>query len=152
MKPVIFFLFLFVLAGNVHAQQTPPSPPPVMKDTTGNDADSSDFDKEFKTVQIEAQFPGGPQGWLSFLQNTLRVNTPVKHKAPAGTYTVLASFLVDKEGKVYEIKILKDPGYGCAEEVIRVLKKSPDWIPARQNGRNVIYRQKQTITFQVDSK
>jgi len=44
---------------------------------------------------------------------------------------------------------LNDPGYGCGAEAVRVIKKGPKWQPAIQNGRNVIYRQKQNITFEV---
>ena len=151
MKPIFFLLLLFVLATNTHAQKVPPPPPPVMHDTTADDeTDSADFDKEFKTVQIEAKFPGGPQAWAMWLQKTLKANTPVKHKAPPGRYTVLISFLVDKTGKVFEVNVEQDPGYGCAEEVLRIFNKTPNWTPAVQNGKNVIYRQKQTITFQVD--
>jgi len=44
---------------------------------------------------------------------------------------------------------MNDPGYGTAEEAVRVIKNSPSWIPAVQNNKNVNYRQKQNITFQV---
>jgi len=56
---------------------------------------------------------------------------------------------VDKHGKVSEVKAIKDPGYGTATEAERVIAKGPNWIPAVQNGKKVIFRQKQNITFQV---
>lgn len=108
-----------------------------------------DYDKEFKTVQIEARFPGGVESWTTFLIHTLKSNVPIKHRAPAGLYTVVCSFLVLKDGTVSEVTALNDPGYGVAQEAVRVLKKSPKWIPAMQQGRAVIYRQKQSITFEV---
>ena len=86
----------------------------------------------------------------SYLEDNLKVKTPVKHHAPPANYTVLLSFLVLKDGTVTEVEALQDPGYGCAEEAMRVLKKSPKWLPAVQNGKPVIYRQKQLITFVVD--
>ena len=97
-----------------------------------------------------ARFPGGAKGWQTFLEQALKVNTPVKHHAPMGSYTVLISFLVLKDGSVTEIEVLNDPGYGCAQEATRVLKKSPKWNPATINGDPVIYRQKQSLTFLVD--
>jgi len=57
--------------------------------------------------------------------------------------------LVDKEGKVIDVQALTQPGYGTSEEAIRVIKNSPNWLPAIQNDKPVIYRQKQDITFQV---
>jgi protein TonB len=35
------------------------------------------------------------------------------------------------------------------EEVVRLMKTSPDWIPAMQNGRNVTAYKKQTVTFVI---
>ncbi len=104
------------------------------------------------SYQIEAKFPGGNAAWVQYLESTLKSNVAAKHKAPAGIYTVSVSFLVDKNGKVIEVQALTDPGFGTAEEAIRVIKNSPDWIPAIQNNKPVIYRQKQNITFQVTEK
>ena len=108
-----------------------------------------DYDKEFKTVQIEAKFPGGQGEWRKFLERNLNSNVPVDNGAPPGNYTVIVSFLVDKEGNISEVKAENNPGHGTAEEAVRVIKRGPKWQPAVQNGRNVIYRQKQSITFQV---
>ncbi len=110
---------------------------------------TEDYDKEFKTVQIQAKFPGGPDAWIKYLQRNLRSDTPTDNGAPAGNYTVIVSFLVDKTGAISEVKADNDPGYGTAAEAVRVIQRGPAWQPAVQNGRNVIYRQKQSITFQV---
>jgi len=79
----------------------------------------------------------------------LNSETAAENGAPAGRYTVTLSFIVDREGNISDIQTLNDPGYGTAAEAIKVIKKSKQWIPAIQNGRNVIYRQKQSITFVV---
>jgi protein TonB len=62
---------------------------------------------------------------------------------------VYLNFIVDKSGNISEVTAENDPGYGTKEEAIRVLKKGPVWKPAVQNGRYVIYRHRQSITFQV---
>ena len=110
---------------------------------------TEDYDKEFKTVQIQAKFPGGLDAWAKYLQRNLRQDTPTENGAPTGNYTVIVSFLVDKTGAISEVKAENDPGYGTAAEAVRVIQRGPTWTPAVQNGRNVIYRQKQQITFQV---
>lgn len=148
MKSLALIFFLFVAATSVRAQQ---APAPVAADTTiDNETDSTDVDKEFTAVDIEAKFPGGTNAWRLFLQKNLHTDVPVKNKAPKGRYTVLIQFLVDKQGNVSDLKILEDPGYGCADEVLRIFKKSPAWVPAVQHGRNVIFHQKQAITFLVE--
>lgn len=108
-----------------------------------------DYDKEFISVQKEASFPGGMPAWIRFLQTNLNGDVPVSNGAPEGMYTVIISFLVDKEGKISEVRAVNDPGYGVAEEAIRVIKKSKVWIPAESNNHKVIYRQSQKITFMV---
>ena len=100
-------------------------------------------------VEQEAKFPGGVNGWRTYLENNLKPDVPAKNNAPTGTYTVTISFLVDENGKVSEVKAIKDPGYGTAAEAVRVIAKGPDWIPGTQDGHKVIYRQKQNITFQL---
>lgn len=100
-------------------------------------------------VQIEAKFPGGAAAWQKYLEKNLNSNVPVELRAPNGIYTVLVSFLVDNEGKISEVEALNNPGYGTAEEAVRVIKNGPNWVPAVQDGKSVIYRQKQSITFMV---
>ena len=52
-----------------------------------------------------------------------------------GTYTTIVIFIVDKEGNISDVKALTAHGFGMEEEVIRVIKNGPKWIPAIQNGR-----------------
>ncbi len=129
--------------------------PPVEEKGTGTveaPKVEEDYDKEFKTVQIEAKFPGGLGEWKRFLERNLNRDVPIDNGAPVGNYTVVVSFLVDKDGNVSEVRAENNPGYGTSEEAVRVIKRGPKWTPAVQNGRNVIYRQKQTITFQVSEE
>lgn len=125
--------------------------PPVERGTGSEEKliKEENYSQEVYTVQQEARFPGGLAAWMNYLQRNLRSEVPTDNGAPAGSYTVIVSFLVNKEGKVSEVKAENDPGYGIAEEASRVIERGPTWVPAVQNGRNVIYRQKQSITFQV---
>ncbi len=127
--------------------------PPVEEKGTGAveapKVKTEDYDKEFKSVQIQAKFPGGDGEWRKYLERNLNRDLPVENGAPPNNYTVVVSFLVDKDGNISEVKAENNPGYGTADEAVRVIKKGPKWIPAVQNGRNVIYRQRQSITFQV---
>ncbi len=122
---------------------------PVEKGTGAVEAPkvaTEDYDKEFTSVQVEAKFPGD---WNKFLERNLNSQVPADNLAPPGKYTVTVSFRVDKDGSISEVQAINDPGFGCGAEAVRVIKKGPKWQPAIQNGRNVIYRQKQNIVFVV---
>ena len=108
-----------------------------------------DWEGEFTTVQIEAEFPGGKSAWAKFLERNLNPALPSEYGAPPGKYTVNVSFLVDRNGNVSEVVALNNPGFNTAEEAVRVIKKCPLWKPAIQNGHQVTYRAKQSITFMV---
>lgn len=107
---------------------------------------NTDPDLPFTIVQVEAQFIGD---WLKFLIRNLNAEIPIRNNAPAGRYTVVVQFVVDKEGVVSDIKTLTNHGYGLEAEAIRVLKKAPKWEPAIQNGYKVKAYRKQMITFDV---
>lgn len=117
--------------------------------TKGIKSKENELDEDFKSVQIAAEFPGGIKEWQRFLERNLNSDLPTENGAPTGVYTVTVSFVVDTEGKVSDVKAENDPGYGTKDEAIRVIRKGPKWVPANQNGRPVVYRHKQMITFKV---
>lgn len=128
--------------------------PPVEKSTGVVAAPKveEDYDKVFTVVQIPAEFPGGLPQWTKYLERNLNRDLPVDNGAPPGKYTVVVSFIVSKTGDISDVQALNDPGYGTKAEAIRVIQKGPKWKPAVQNGRNVIYRHKQSITFVVSEE
>jgi protein TonB len=101
------------------------------------------------SVEIEASFEGGLDAWARFLRKNLNSNAPIDNGAPAGSYTVIVQFIVDKQGNISDVKALTNHGYGMEEEAIRAIKRGPKWTPAIQNGRNVNAYRKQPITFVV---
>lgn len=105
-------------------------------------------DKIYTVAQIPAEFPGGFSGWQRYLERTLNKGILKQNNAPEGKYSIIVSFVVDRNGSISDIKAENDPGYGTKEEAIRVIEKGPKWKPAVQNGRNVNYRHRQSITFQ----
>ncbi len=122
----------------------------ILSDTIPVDNDSAYV--RFEKVEEEASFAGGEKAWRQYLENNLDPTIPVKKKAPAGTYTVVVQFIIDKEGYVSDVKALTNHGFGMEEEVVRLIKKSPKWVPAKQNGRIVKAYRKQPVTFQVEEK
>jgi protein TonB len=111
-----------------------------------------DYDKIFTMVHIPAEFPGGLPAWAKYLERNLNRDLPVENGAPPGKYTVVVSFIVAKDGKISDVVAENDPGYGTKAEAVRVITRGPNWKPAVQNGRNVIYRHKQGISFVVSEE
>jgi len=105
----------------------------------------------FRQVEFEASFPGGQVEWRKFLERNLRGDVAIEHGAPAGIYTTVMQFIVDKDGNISDIKSLTDLGYGMEEEVMRILKKSPKWSPAIQDGKPVKAYRKQPVTFVIET-
>lgn len=128
---------------------------PVDNSVTGSgngklNADVNDGNIIFTTVEIPAQFPGGFDAWKKYLERNLNAGLPAENGAQAGKYTVMVSFVVDKEGNISDVKAENSPGFGTEAEAIKIIKKGPKWQPAIQNGRKVAYRARQQVTFLVD--
>ncbi|MGN7787948.1 energy transducer TonB [Niabella sp. 22666] len=82
-------------------------------------------------VDVEAKFSGN---WNNFLERNLDGQIPTQNGAPAGNYEVLVRFVVNEDGTVSNIEPITNEGYGMEEEVVRILKKSPEWYPAINNN------------------
>jgi protein TonB len=114
--------------------------------------EADDENKIFNKVEVEAAFPGGEAAWRNYLQKTLNGNVPVDNGAGEGTYTVIVKFVVSKDGSLSDVNCENDPGFGMCQEAVRVIKKTKNWTPAIQNGRNVNAYRRQPITFQVEAQ
>ena len=102
-----------------------------------------------KSVTIPPEFAGGQQGWIHFLEKNVHAMVPAKNHAPDGTYSVTVSFMIDTLGKVFDIKIIKDPGYGMGDDVTKAFNKCPAWTPAMLHGLKIPYREQESVFYQV---
>lgn len=136
---VIIFLSIFTIPFEINAQN-------------GSSADTIKSEIVFEKVEIEAAFPGGETAWKRFLEKNLNPNIPLDNGAPVSIYTVIVQFIVDKEGKITDIKALTNHGYGMEEEVMRLIKKGPQWHPAIKDGKMVRAYRKQPITFLIQQE
>jgi len=106
----------------------------------------------FVRVENEAEFPGGFQAWVRYLQQHLNPNTPFDNGAPNGTYQVIVKFVVSKDGTISDVNGETKFGYGMEEEAVKIIERGPKWKPALQNGRNVNAYRRQPITFVVEEQ
>ncbi len=86
----------------------------------------------FTNDNINPEFPGGDQKFGLFLARQIHYPAAAKENNIQGK--VFINFTVDKQGKLRNLKIVRGIGSGCDDEVIRVLKLSPNWNPGKVYG------------------
>lgn len=90
----------------------------------------------YEKSEIQPMFPGGDAALIRFLHKNLRFD--FDDMEPGARMEIRCRFVVDKDGKVQGIDIVKSAGKnGFDEEVIRVVGKMPQWQPGIQNGKKV---------------
>jgi protein TonB len=83
-------------------------------------------------IEVKPEYPGGIEKFYSFVQKNYRMPDESGLKGK-----VYVTFVVEKDGSLTDIKVLRDIGYGTGKEAIRVLKATPRWSPGEQNGKKV---------------
>jgi hypothetical protein len=144
-KPLSLSFFLILISFSSFAQLGSNT------DTTIASVDSSE-NKVFDKPEKEASFPGGNQGWRSYLERNVNGMVASDNGAPSGYYTVIVQFIVDKEGNISNVKALTNHGYGMENEVVRIITLGPKWLPALYNGKVVKAYRKQPVTFVVTNE
>lgn len=87
------------------------------------------------TIMVQPEFEGGIQGLIEYLSKSLKYPEEAKKNKVQGK--VILSFIVQKDGRVSDIQVLRGLGSGTDEEAVRVLANSPKWKPATKNGEKV---------------
>jgi protein TonB len=92
----------------------------------------------------EADFKGGSKNWINYLQKN--IDQDAKSKSVKGGRVVLR-FMLDTLGASTNIYLQKSVEFVLDEEAIKVIQKSPVWIPALHNGKTVNAYRRQPFTF-----
>lgn len=97
---------------------------------------SDDSDNEvYSMVDERAQFPGGQNEMLKYLQENLQYPEDAKANNVHGR--VIVKFIVERDGSLSDIKVMKGIGSGCNEEAIRLIQSMPKWKPGKNKGKEV---------------
>ncbi len=99
------------------------------------DADDQKKEEVFTIVEEMPSFPGGQDSLNRFLVKNLRYPATAKESSIQGT--VYVTFTVDRKGKIENPRVIRGIGGGCDEEVLRVIRLMPKWIPGKQAGKTV---------------
>ena len=140
MKFVSLF-FLLTVAGAAANAQTG-----ISRDSTVKIVPEPGKDSTYAKVEVESGFPGGQAGWIRFLNTHLVYPPKAVRKKIEGT--VLLQFIVGKDGVLSDIEAESGPDL-LKEAALNVIKESPRWVPAVQNGKKVKSYKKQPITFRI---
>jgi TonB family protein len=101
----------------------------------------------FTAVDQNAEFPGGMGAFGKFLQTNLKY--PINAQRANVQGKVYVQFVVNTDGSIQNVDVLKSVGFGCDEEAVRVIKSVPRWTPAKQSERAVRSRFTIPINFQL---
>ncbi|WP_410878280.1 M56 family metallopeptidase [Myroides sp. DW712] len=135
------FLFTIMGATTVFAQDKPKSENLSPKSTQTEDPNEVHI-----VVSEPANYPGGMSAFnQDFIQN---FHTP---KIEGESVRVILMFIVEKDGSLNEVKIVKDPGFGVGEAALAALAKTKKWIPAKHYGKIVRSHFTLPITVQLEA-
>jgi protein TonB len=89
----------------------------------------------FQIVEEMPAYPGGDQKLMEFIAKGIKYPQIARETGIQGR--VFVGFVVEPDGSVSNVKVLRGIGGGCDEEAMRVVKSMPKWKPGKQRGKAV---------------
>lgn len=126
--------------------EQPPGNGPAVKDPEPVKEEVNE-NEIFTIVEEKPKFPGGDVELMKYLQKNIRYPDFAKENDIKGTCVV--EFVVEKDGSITDVKILKDIGGECGAEAVRVAKGMPKWEPGKQRTKPVRVKYKMPVRFQL---
>ena len=106
-----------------------------------------DDDRIFDVVEENAQFPGGDEACIKWLRDHIKYPSICQEQGVQGR--VIVAFVVNKDGSIVDVKVLRSPDQHLSDEAVRVVKQMPKWKPARQGNRSVRSRFNLPVMFRL---
>ena len=102
----------------------------------------------YTSVEVKPTFKGGDaDAFVKYVQENIKYPQSALENNESGKVTV--SFVVDANGKVRNAQVVKGVSAALDAEALRVVKESPDWAPAKQDGKNVPVTYAIPVTFAI---
>ncbi len=127
---------------------TPPPPPPPPPIDEADAARKIEKREIFSIVEQNPQFDGGQGEMYKYLGENIKYPAAAQRANISGR--VFVKFVVEDDGSIGDVVVLKGIGFGCDEEAIRVVKSMPRWKPGVQNGKNVRVYYNMPIVYKLD--
>ncbi len=109
------------------------------------DKSTGSGDQIFEKVEEPPYFQGGEEARIKYLMDNLTYPAAARDSNVQGT--VYVSFVVEKDGSISNVEILRGIDDDCDKETIRVIKNMPKWIPGKQRGQAVRVRFAMPVKF-----
>lgn len=109
--------------------------------------EEGDEDVIFTVVEQQAEFPGGLEAMVKFISKNMKYPAVARRMGVEGS--VFVSFVIDREGKISDLQVIKGISAECDKEAIRVIQLMPPWNPGKQNGKPVRCRFVLPIKFKL---
>lgn len=120
----------------------------ILLASTGYAQQSQNVQEEvYKVAEQMPEYPGGDDSLLAYVYRNIKYPELAKKNNVEGT--VVVSFVVTKEGKVKDARLLRDIGAGCGKEALRVVNTLPVWKPGMQRGEKVNVQFNLPIKFRL---
>ncbi len=102
----------------------------------------------FTVVESMPGFPGGESARIKYLNENIKYPQMARESGIQGR--VFVTFVVEKDGKVTDVRVLRGIGGGCDEEAVRVIKNMPNWNAGKQRGKPVRVQFNMPILFKLN--
>ena len=103
--------------------------------------------KVFDVVEEMPQFPGGQAALLEYLSKNIKYPVVAEENGVQGR--VIVTFVVERDGSITDVKVVKSVDPSLDKEAARVVKSMPHWIPGKQNGSAVLVKYTVPVTFKL---
>ncbi len=102
-------------------------------------------DTIYPVVDDMPSFPGGDEARIRFITENIKYPELARKKGIQGR--VFVTFVIEKDGQISNVKVIRGIGSGCDEEAVRVISMMPKWKPGMQNGKTVRVQFNMPIKF-----
>lgn len=123
-------------------------PATVTFDEPVAEATGEDENEVFTVVEQNPEFPGGYEAMMAFVKQHMKYPANARRMQIEGT--VYVGFIVNKDGTISDVSVLRGIMSECDNEAIRVIKMMPAWKAGKQNGRNVNVRFTVPLKFRLN--
>jgi protein TonB len=106
-------------------------------------------DIEYTAMERQPEYPGGEASLIQYLKEDVQYPKFALENGITGV--AIVSFVVNKEGAVQDVQLLKDPGGGCGKEAVRAVQAMPNWIPGYLDDQPVKVRYTLPVKFNLES-
>ena len=103
--------------------------------------------KVFDVVEQMPSFPGGPSALFEYLSKNIKYPVVAEENGIQGR--VIVTFVVEKDGSITDVRVVKSVDPSLDKEAQRVVKSMPRWIPGKQNGSAVRVKYTVPVTFRL---